>query len=72
MLLKMKDPRSIFRMAAACLVLFFVLGLPRAASSFSEGMLDGMRGTFLGAALMLFYFMFRLKRKQERNMQGRR
>jgi hypothetical protein len=66
MLLRTTHPRSIFRLAAACLALFGLLGIPRVASSFGEGLLDGVRGALLGAAVALLYLMFRLQRKLER------
>ena len=63
MLLKITNPRSIFRLAAGCLALFGILGMPRVTSAFGEGVIDGARGALLGAAVALLYLMFRARRK---------
>lgn len=65
MLLKMKTPLTIFRVAMLCLALFGGLGIPRLSSAFSEDLLDGMRGALLGATIVLIYLTFRLRRKRE-------
>lgn len=70
MVFKLTNPRSIFRAAAACLALFGILGIPRVASSFGEGMLDGARGALLGAAVGLLYLMFRRQRTPEKESRG--
>ena len=64
MLLKVKNPRTIFRLAMVCLALFGALGLPSLASRFSEDLLDGMRGALLGATVVLIYLTFRLERRR--------
>ena len=65
MLLKVTNPRTIFRIAMICLALFGCLGIPSLASTFSEDLLDGLRGALLGATVVLIYLTFRLQRKQE-------
>jgi hypothetical protein len=62
MLMKVKNPRTIFRVAMLCLAVFASLGIPALASMFGEDLLDGLRGALLGATIALLYLMFRLKR----------
>ena len=63
MLMKMKQPRTTFRVAMMFLALFGVLGMPRLASALGEDLVDGMRGALLGATIVLIYFTFRLRRQ---------
>ena len=63
MLLKVKNPRTIFRVAMVCLAVFGSLGIPALASSFNEDLLDGIRGGLLGATVVLIYLTFRLQRR---------
>ena len=63
MLLKIKSPRTIFRLAMMCLALFGILGFPSLASTFSEDLLDGVRGALLGATIVLVYLTFRLRKR---------
>ena len=63
MLLKVKSPRTIFRLAMMCLALFGGLGIPSLSSRFSEDLLDGMRA-LLGATVVLIYLTFRLQRRR--------
>lgn len=65
MLLKVKTPRTIFRVAMVCLALFGGLGIPSLSSRFSEDLVDGLRGALLGATIVLIYLTFRLRRKRE-------
>jgi hypothetical protein len=37
------------------------------ASTFSQGVVDGMRGALLGATIVLIYLTFRLKHSRERD-----
>ena len=62
MLLKIKNPRTIFRLAMASLALFGILGMVHPPEGFSEGMLDGIRGALLGASIALLYVAFRARR----------
>ena len=64
MLLKVKSPRTIVRLAMMCLALFGGLGIPSLSSRFSEDLLDGMRGALLGATVVLIYLTFRLQRRR--------
>jgi hypothetical protein len=68
MLLKVKHPRTIFRLAMGCLLVFSGLGLMNPASTFSQDVVDGMRGALLGATIVLVYLTFRLKRTRERDL----
>ena len=66
MLLNVKNPRSLFRLAMACLALFGVLGMVHPpSSSFSEGVVDGARGALLGATIALMYLTFRLQQRRK-------
>ena len=65
MLLKVKDPRTVFRFAMACLALFGGLGIRPLASGFGGDLLDGVRGALLGATVVLVYLTFRLRRNRE-------
>jgi hypothetical protein len=65
MLLKTKNPRTIFRLAMASLALFGLLGMLHLPEGFSEGMVDGMRGALLGATIALLYLAFRLERRRK-------
>ena len=65
MLLEMKHPRPIFRLAMACLALFGGLGFVHPLSTSSEDLLDATRGALLGATIVLIYLTFRLQRKRE-------
>lgn len=65
MLLKVKNPRTIFRVAMLCLAVFASLGMPMLASRFNEDLLDGLRGALLGATVVLIYLTFRLQRARE-------
>ena len=62
MLLKVKNPRTLFRLAMGCLALFGGLGMLHPTTTFSEGVLDGARGALLGATVMLIALTFRLQR----------
>lgn len=64
MLLKTKSPRWIFRVAMMCLALFGILGMPSASSTFSEDLLDGVRGALLGATMVFVYLTFRLRKRE--------
>ena len=64
MLLKVKTPRTIFRVAMVCLALFGGLGTPALSSMFSEDLLDGVRGALLGATIVLIYLTLRLQWKR--------
>ena len=64
MLLKVKSPRTIVRVAMVCLAVFGGLGIPALASTFNEDVLDGIRGALLGATVALIYLTFRLQRAQ--------
>ena len=68
MLLKTKNPRTIFRLAMASLALFGGLGIVRLPEMFSEGMVDGMRGALLGATIAFLYVAFRLERKRKNDV----
>jgi hypothetical protein len=63
-LLKVKNPRTTFRLAMMCLALFGGLGIPSLSSRFSDDLLDGVRGALLGAAVVLIYLTFRLQRRR--------
>ena len=65
MLLKTNNPRTIFRLAMASLALFGVLGIVHLPETFSDDMVDGMRGALLGASIAFLYLAFRLGRKQK-------
>ena len=62
MLLKTKNPHTIFRLAMASLALFGLLGMVHLPKTFSEDMVDGMRGVLLGATIALLYLAFRARR----------
>jgi hypothetical protein len=62
MLMRMKTPRTIFRVAMMCLALFGVLGFPSLSSSLSEDVMHAVRGALLGASAALIYLTFRLRR----------
>ena len=64
MLLEVKNPRTLFRLAMACLALFGGLGMVHPPSTFSEGVLDGARGALLGATVALIALTFRLQQKR--------
>jgi hypothetical protein len=65
MLLKVKNPRTLFRLAMGCLAIFGLLGmLHPASSSFNEGVVDGARGALLGAAVALIWLTFRLQHRR--------
>jgi hypothetical protein len=64
MLLKMKSSRSIFRIAMTCLAVFGILGIPSLSSTFSEDLLDGVRGALLGATIVLIYLTLRLRKRE--------
>jgi hypothetical protein len=68
MLLKTRNPRTIFRLAMASLALFGVLGIVHLPATFSEDMVDGMRGALLGASIALLYLAFRLDRKRKNHV----
>ena len=63
MLLKAKNPRTIFRVAFACLALSGVLGIPSVSASLGVDLVDALRGALLGATVALLYFAFRLQRR---------
>ena len=63
MLLKTKNPRTIFRFAMASLALFGVLGMVHLPETFNEDLVDAMRGALLGASIAFLYLAFRLERK---------
>ena len=65
MLLAVKHPRTIFRLAMACLALFGVLGLVHRPSMISEDLVDAARGALLGATIVLVYLTFRLQRTRQ-------
>jgi hypothetical protein len=65
MLLKVKNPRTIFRVAMVCLAAFASLGIPALASRLNADVVDGLRGALLGATLVLVYLTFRLRRARE-------
>ena len=65
MLLKLKQPRTIFRAAMLCLAVFASLGIPALASKFNTDWLDGVRGALLGATVALIYLTFRGQRARE-------
>jgi len=65
MLLKVKNPRTIFRAAMLCLALFASLGMPALASKFGGDLLDGLRGALLGATIALIHLTFRLQRSRK-------
>ena len=55
MLLKIRQPRTIFRLAMVCLIAFFSVTLiTRFWTGLSEDVIDGTRGALLGATLGLF------------------
>ena len=58
MLLERNNPRMIFRLAMASLALFGLLGIVHLPATFSENMVDGMRGALLGATIALLYLAF--------------
>ena len=64
MLLKTTNPRTIFRLAMASLALFGLLGIVHLPATFSEDMVDGMRGALLGATIALLYLVFHVRRKR--------
>ena len=65
MLLKVTNPRTIFRAAMLCLVVFGVLGMPSLSRSLGENVVDGVRGALLGAAITLLFLAFRRQRRCE-------
>ena len=65
MLLKTTNPRTIFRLAMTSLALFGLLGIVHLPATFSEDMVDGMRGALLGATIALLYLTFHLRRKRK-------
>ena len=70
MLLKVKSPRTIFRLAMVCLALFGAFGIPSLASKVSADLLDGVRGALLGATVVLIYLTFRLQRRRQVGVRG--
>jgi hypothetical protein len=65
MLLKVRSPRIVFRLAMVCLALFGVLGFSRVASALDDDWLDGARGALLGATVVLIHLTFRLRRRRD-------
>jgi membrane-anchored glycerophosphoryl diester phosphodiesterase (GDPDase) len=68
MLLKTRHTRTIFRLAMALLALFGVLGIVHLPATFSQDMVDGMRGALLGATIAFLYLAFRLDRKRKNDV----
>jgi hypothetical protein len=62
MLLKTTNPRTIFRLGMAFLAMFGVLGIVHLPATFSEDILDGVRGALLGASIALLYLASRFGR----------
>ena len=65
MSMTIRNPRTMFRVAMACLALFGLLGFSRLSAMFNEDLLDGLRGALLGATLALIYLTFRLQRRRD-------
>jgi hypothetical protein len=64
MLFKVKNPRTLFRLSLSALALFGVLGMIHPAASFTEGFVDGARGTLLGACITLLFLASRAQRSK--------
>ena len=66
MLLAIKHPRTIFRLAMASLGLFGVLGMAHVPARLGDT-IDAARGALLGAAIGLIYLWFRRAPRGERS-----
>ena len=64
MLLDVKHPRSVFRLALACLALFGVLGMVHLPSPVGEDIVDATRGALLGATIVFVYLALRVQRRR--------
>jgi hypothetical protein len=64
MLLKSRNPRTVWRIAMVCLLAFFALPLvTRSLPSTWQDLIDGVRGALLGATLALMAVSGVLKRR---------
>ena len=63
MLLKARNPRTLFRLGLATLALFGILGMIHPDGRFNEGVVDGVRGALIGASIALLFFAFRAERR---------
>jgi hypothetical protein len=65
---RLKDPRTLIRLGAVCLLFFFALPLvPRIfdlTTDFWAGVIDGARGVFFGAGVTLYLLAARLIGRQ--------
>ena len=65
MLLPVKDPRTLTRFSLIALALFGILGMVDAAGGFGEGILDGVRGALIGAAIAFLFLASRAHRRRQ-------